>query len=250
MSDHNHNHHHHHHHHQHGDADLHSHKHFDDHAENWDKKDETQRLSTKAVEAIKTKGGLKLDPAATKLIDFGCGTGLLSEKLADTVHSIYGIDVSPNMIEVANRKAATLPELRGKFSAACLDIGQDDHFRTLLQTHENSTDLICSHLVFHHLPQVPLALSRLIQLLKPSEGRILITDIQNTPNAYDFHSAEAHKATVHHHGFTAQDFEDWLKAAGFVNVQVIQDAFEMEKKVGDSDQVKLQKFLMVIGRRP
>jgi hypothetical protein len=54
---------------------------------------------------------------------------------------------------------------------------------------------------------------------------------------------------VHHHGFSKNEFEDWLVGAGFVDVRVVEDAFEMEKKVGDTGETKMQKFLMVIGRR-
>jgi hypothetical protein len=91
----------------------------------------------------------------------------------------------------------------------------------------------------------------LIQLLKPHTGHIIITDLQNTPNSYDFHSAEAHKATVHHHGFTKKDFEDWLVGAGIgcADVRAVEDAFDIERKVGDTGETKLQTFLMVIGRR-
>jgi 2-polyprenyl-3-methyl-5-hydroxy-6-metoxy-1,4-benzoquinol methylase len=34
------------------------------------------------------------------VLDFGCGLGLISERLAPKVGSVTGVDVAPNMVEV------------------------------------------------------------------------------------------------------------------------------------------------------
>lgn len=36
----------------------------------------------------------------TVVLEFGCGTGLLSERLAPYVGRIYGVDIAPNAVEV------------------------------------------------------------------------------------------------------------------------------------------------------
>jgi ubiquinone/menaquinone biosynthesis C-methylase UbiE len=44
----------------------------------------------------------------TKIIDVACGTGSLALELVKLGHSVLGLDISPNMIEVAKSKAADL----------------------------------------------------------------------------------------------------------------------------------------------
>ena len=39
-----------------------------------------------------------------RVLDFGCGTGLLTEKIAPLVNEIVAIDSSPKMIEVLRKK--------------------------------------------------------------------------------------------------------------------------------------------------
>ncbi len=39
-----------------------------------------------------------------KLLDIGCGTGLIGEKFRNSAAVLHGIDISPNMIEIAGRK--------------------------------------------------------------------------------------------------------------------------------------------------
>ena len=39
------------------------------------------------------------------VLDFGCGTGLVTNELAANVSMIHGIDISSKMIEIARKKA-------------------------------------------------------------------------------------------------------------------------------------------------
>ena len=45
-----------------------------------------------------------------KILDLACGTGILAVILAENGHYIRGIDISPQMIEVARNKSPDLPE--------------------------------------------------------------------------------------------------------------------------------------------
>jgi len=44
-------------------------------------------------------------PDFTDVLDIGCGTGVVSLGIRDRVRSIRGIDLSPRMVEIANRNA-------------------------------------------------------------------------------------------------------------------------------------------------
>lgn len=39
-----------------------------------------------------------------KVLDIGCGTGLIGEKIRNSAALLHGVDISPNMIEIARRK--------------------------------------------------------------------------------------------------------------------------------------------------
>jgi 2-polyprenyl-3-methyl-5-hydroxy-6-metoxy-1,4-benzoquinol methylase len=43
------------------------------------------------------------------VLEFGCGLGLISERLAPAVGSVHGVDIAPNMIEVGGSMSATAP---------------------------------------------------------------------------------------------------------------------------------------------
>lgn len=42
-------------------------------------------------------------PSKARALDFGCGVGRLSQPLADNFDEVYGIDISPSMIELARK---------------------------------------------------------------------------------------------------------------------------------------------------
>jgi SAM-dependent methyltransferase len=44
-------------------------------------------------------------PARSLVVELGCGTGITSEVLSDAGHGVLGIDVSPDMLEIARRRA-------------------------------------------------------------------------------------------------------------------------------------------------
>ena len=45
-----------------------------------------------------------------KILDLACGTGILAAILAENGHHILGIDISPQMIEIARNKSTGLPD--------------------------------------------------------------------------------------------------------------------------------------------
>jgi ubiquinone/menaquinone biosynthesis C-methylase UbiE len=102
-------------------------------------------------------------PYATAL-ELGCGTGffMLNLKLGGVVDSGHVTDLSPGMVEVAQRNARSLGfEVEGRVADAERLPYDDDSF-----------DLVVGHAVLHHIPDVELALSEVIRVLKPG-GRFV-----------------------------------------------------------------------------
>jgi SAM-dependent methyltransferase len=98
------------------------------------------------------------------VLELGCGTGffLLNLKLAGVVELGHVTDLSPGMVEVAQRNASRLGfEVEGRVADA-ERIPYDD----------GTFDLVVGHAVLHHIPNVEQSLREVLRVLKPG-GRFV-----------------------------------------------------------------------------
>ena len=73
---------------------------WDDYALEWDLNDDAINYSEKAYKSL-----LQVVKIENKnILDFGCGTGLLTEKMASSAKTIVALDLSSKMISVLNSK--------------------------------------------------------------------------------------------------------------------------------------------------
>lgn len=78
---------------------------WDKHAGNWEDNGFAREYSDAAYESLmQVLGKQKLELRGSRVMDFGCGTGLLSEKLSPLVGEIVSIDSSMKMIEQLEEK--------------------------------------------------------------------------------------------------------------------------------------------------
>ncbi|MDY0341374.1 MAG: class I SAM-dependent methyltransferase [Coriobacteriia bacterium] len=171
---------------------------FDGEAASWDEQPGEIESALELAGAIRVSVDLTRD---MKVLDFGCGTGLIAVELLPLVRSITAADTSVGMLEVVNRKISThsLASLRTAL------IGSDDI--------GDEYDLIICSLVLHHVDDVEALLGELHGLTMPG-GCICVCDIDLDGGA--FH--ENH-AGVFHHGFKRDDLKARLEAAGFFDVE-------------------------------
>ncbi len=93
----------------------------------------------------------------TRILDIGCGTGIYSLAFADMAGPILGIDVSPKMIEYANRNAAAAGAHNAKYEVAdWLAMDGDDPLITdgFDVTIAHMTPAICSAETFRRMLDV------------------------------------------------------------------------------------------------
>ena len=176
---------------------------FDQAAATWDDQPQRVRLMRMIGEAIVREA----HPAKTMdVLDYGCGTGLVSLFLLPYVHSVTGADSSPGMLEV----------LKGKTAKAGLNT-----MRTIRLDLEKEAvpaehyDMVVVSMAMHHIAEVDRVLKAFHTMLLPG-GVLCIADLDTEPGT--FHSASA-VSSVHHHGFDRPATKDRLAAIGFANAR-------------------------------
>src|SRR5690606_39017711 len=86
------------------------------------------------------------------VLECGCGTGLILERIARFARSASGIDLSPGMLEVAKRRG--------------LDVQEGSI--TSLPFPDASFDVTCSFKVLAHVPDIGRALAEMARVTRPS----------------------------------------------------------------------------------
>ncbi|MFQ5563274.1 MAG: class I SAM-dependent methyltransferase [Parvularculaceae bacterium] len=117
------------------------------------------------VEATTSATIARLSPPPTgRVLDVGCGTGALLQKLARKFPQarLAGVDPAPEMLAVARRRVSPETELREGWA-------EDLPFA------EGAFDVIVSCSMFHYSRQPIAALVEMTRVLRPG-GKLVITD--------------------------------------------------------------------------
>jgi len=94
--------------------------------------------------------------APASALDFGCGVGRLTLPLARRIPRVAGCDIAPQMLAEARRNAELLGITNARFVSSLDELNE-------------RFDLICSLIVFQHIPvrEGLATLTRLLELLAP-----------------------------------------------------------------------------------
>ncbi|MFF2089851.1 class I SAM-dependent methyltransferase [Paenibacillus sp. NPDC058174] len=98
------------------------------------------------------------------LLDYGCGTGLIANEIAADVQTIHAIDISSNMIAIAEKKANERNLTNINYAHAVIF---DERYT------KGSIDVVLAFHVLHLLEDEHIVLQRINELLKP--GGLLIS---------------------------------------------------------------------------
>jgi 2-polyprenyl-3-methyl-5-hydroxy-6-metoxy-1,4-benzoquinol methylase len=107
---------------------------------------------------------------AQTIVEVGCGNGYLCLELARDGHEVLGIDVSPDIIQVAERSSTAHPQPSGFGSLRylCADV-------TTWPAPEARFDCVIFNRALHHLPALQQTMAQVQRLLKQG-GRIICQD--------------------------------------------------------------------------
>jgi len=188
---------------------------WDRYADGWDDHEGARayaRAAFASLESVLDGTGIVLGGA--QVVDFGCGTGLLTERLVDAGSEVVAVDTSPAMLAVLEAKI-------------------DRHgWTTVTTTAEladspSGNDLIVCSSVCSFLDDYPGTAGQLTALLRP--GGVFIQ--------WDWERSEDD------HGLSRSEVTDALRSAGLERVEV-ETAFEVEA------EGQTMRPLVGHGRRP
>ena len=176
-------------------------EHFDQAAATWDLADRRVALAHAVAQAIAARVPLT---KMQSVLDFGCGTGLVTLELGPRVGSITGADTSPIMLKTLAGKAKTLG-----IPVKTLELdstGSDDL--------GGPYDLIVSSMTLHHVADVPALFRQFARHLRPA-GQVALADLDEEDGS--FHEAAV---SIHHRGFPRERIQAWLLDAGFQEIRL------------------------------
>ncbi|MFP3907289.1 MAG: class I SAM-dependent DNA methyltransferase [Acidimicrobiales bacterium] len=185
---------------------------FDERAATWD--DDPAKVERARVVADAIRAAVPLDPSM-RMLEYGAGTGLVTEALQDSVGPVTLADTSAGMREQMERKvdAGLLRDAR----VVELDLSggapPGERF-----------DLIVTVMVLHHITPLEPVLDAFATLLAEG-GYLCVVDLEEEDGS--FHGEGFHG----HHGFAPADLTAWLERAGFSEVSVSR-CYEIERGDG------------------
>ena len=193
---------------------------FDERAATWD--EDPAKVERSAVVAAAINATVPLS-SATRMLEYGAGTGLVTQALRDHVGPVTLADSSDGMRAVMQAKidAGTLTDARIWALDLATEAPPDEHF-----------DLIVTVMALHHIPDLARVLTSFAALLA-SGGHLCIVDLDHEDGS--FHG----EGFAGHHGFRRPELADQLAAAGFGEA-TFQDCHEMVR-----DGVPYTVFLAV-----
>jgi ubiquinone/menaquinone biosynthesis C-methylase UbiE len=200
---------------------------FDERAATWD--DNPRRI--KLVEQVSELLLKKIDFKKTDLlIDYGCGTGLLGYKFANSVKEVLFCDTSEKMLEQVQLKKAYY----GSTNVRTL---QSDF--TLQPLPDEKVNLIFSMLVLHHVKEIEALANNFASLLEP-DGLFCWIDLDQEDGSF-----HVYDESIPHLGFSREKIEEVL-APNFEIVFYTNELRIMKENEGNFREYPL---FVVIGKK-
>ena len=139
------------------------------------------------------------------ILDFGSGTGLLTQEIAPFVGNITAVDMSTSMNEVLKSKIDGFP---CPLEVLELDITKEKH------DHITNLDGIISSMTIHHVKDIEDLFTKFYDMLNEN-GTIGLADLETEDGS--FHTDDT---GVHHFGFDKDEFLAVAKKVGFKDLKI------------------------------
>lgn len=118
----------------------------------------------------------KINPAAKKIIDIGCGGGILSEGLAKLGANVTGIDMNKSVIEVAN-----LHQLESGTEVEYIHTSAE----VIAEQRAGQFDIVTCLEMLEHVPDPASVVKACATLVRPG-GHLFFSTLNRNPKSYLF----------------------------------------------------------------
>lgn len=182
---------------------------FDDKAATWD--DDPAKVERSRVVAREIRDAVPL-AGTQRMLEYGAGTGLVTEALRDAVGPVTLVDNSAGMLDVMRAKVAagTIPDARVWELDLSTEPVPDERF-----------DLLVTVMTLHHIEDPAPVLRAFAELLEAG-GHLCVVDLEAEDGS--FHTDDFHG----HHGFERADLARQLADAGFADI-AFRDCYRIDR---------------------
>ncbi|OLL23232.1 putative methyltransferase [Neolecta irregularis DAH-3] len=206
-------------------------------------------IAEKAADAFFDLPGINFE--GKRVLDFACGTGLISSFLLPKVGpkgEIIGIDTSQGMVnERFNRKFSGNSS---KARAVCCNILSFQHENTPETADLKDFDIIVVSAAYHHIDDSNHATKCLVQRLR-SGGKLLVFDLLNDGSSSHYfhdHVPNAKDIVSYQGGMTREHMKTAFQVAGLTNIHV-DNACSREKHIESIGQNICFNFFVASGTK-
>lgn len=140
----------------------------------WDLKGEMGTLHV--INPLRTRFIMEQLPPNPKILDVGCGGGILSEALAKAGARVTGLDLSEASIEVAKRHAQS--------EGLAIDYRYES-VQDIAEKEAGTFDAVACMEMLEHVPEPAKVVAACAKALKPG-GQAFFSTINRTPKAFFF----------------------------------------------------------------
>lgn len=207
-----------------------------------------QNLAQGAGLALSAKLGVQSD---WDVLDFGCGTGLVAERIAGNVRHVVGVDTDQGMIAVLSDKVKN--KGLSNVTTCCVQLSSpdslEDHFskNSVSEATPTKFDLIYSSMTLHHIENISGLIEVAQSYLKP-HGLLVAFDLEKSADSMLFHPQPVSPSVQHAGGFTSDQLCEMWRNAGLHDVSCEQvHRFKKEVEVDKKQQSVAFWMLMVKG---
>lgn len=174
---------------------------FDERAATWD--DDPAKVERSRTVAERIRAEVALEPGM-RLLEYGAGTGLVTQALRDQVGPVTLADSSHGMLEVLQEKVASgaIPDARVWDLDLARDPVPDERF-----------DLLVTAMTLHHIPDLAPVLHGLATVLDEG-GHLCVVDLEREDGS--FHDDADFEG---HDGFDRDELATRLAGVGLTRIR-------------------------------
>ena len=166
--------------------------------------------------------------ARERVLDLACGPGIVAEAVSPHVRQVVGIDVTPEMIRLAEARL-----VKARQPNAYFGIGSAE----ALPFAENEFDQVITRLSLHHFTDVGAVLAEVRRVLRPV-GNLIVADVVSSedPEESALHnSLERLRDPTHVRMLAPSELRNIIRVAGFSLVS--EDAWEQQRSFPEWAQI-------------